>query len=148
MSCLLSEMLCPKGQKATLVCISSNCQNVPFQCLNSGCLCSSLHFKCQAMQLQAVSDYLVNWKEYVGKDAREFMARVERIYSNIKSWLERELKLFHSFCKDLFLGKDYSKLIYLIEKEQKKSITSQLFSSSLKNITQPSCTPFSSFTHS
>lgn len=64
------------------------------------------------------------------------MSRVEKIFANIRSRLEKEFKLFSAFCKDLFLGKDYSKLMYFIEKDEKKNITSHLFASSLKKITE------------
>jgi len=46
------------------------------------------------------------------------MNRVEKIFSNLKSRLEREESLFHEYCKDNFLGKDYSKFMYLLEKKE------------------------------
>jgi hypothetical protein len=50
----------------------------------------------------------------------------------------KEEKIFITFCSDLFVGKDYSKLMHFIEKDDKKQITSQLITSSIKNITEKS----------
>jgi len=70
MSHLLHNMMCPKQQKAGLVCINSNCNRPPFHCQDITCGCATLHFKCQIMQVGAVSEYLQNWKSYVSVEGK------------------------------------------------------------------------------
>jgi hypothetical protein len=41
------------------------------------------------MKLEAFQDYLVNWKKWIGKGSREFMARVSKIYANARDKLDR-----------------------------------------------------------
>ena len=61
---------CPRNQKATTICLSHNCSNQPFQCSNAQCPCDSVHSRCKAMQWSAVREYLLNWKNNIGKESR------------------------------------------------------------------------------
>jgi hypothetical protein len=47
------------------------------------------------MQWQSASEYLMNWSLGIGKEGKEFVSRVEKIYSNLRGRLEREEKMFH-----------------------------------------------------
>ncbi len=42
------------------------------------------------------------------------MTRVSKIYANAKDKLNREEKIFMEYCKDLFVGKDHTKVIFLL----------------------------------
>jgi hypothetical protein len=41
------------------------------------------------MKLEALQDYLMNWKKWIGKGSKEFMTRVTKIYANARDKLGR-----------------------------------------------------------
>ena len=42
---------------------------------------------------------------------------MDKIFANLRKKVDLEEKIFHDYCKDNFLGKDYNKLMYLLDKK-------------------------------
>lgn len=130
-------MRCHNGHAAATACLSHDCQAAsPFQCSTSPCNCGSLHHRCKSMRLSAVQDYLAHWEKWIGKESQQFMSRVGKMYASARDKLKREEEIFVDYCRTMLLGKDHARVVSLIERQEYRSLTSQLLSASLSKITE------------
>ena len=74
--------------------------------------------------------------EWIGKESQQFMSRVGKMYASARDKLKREEEIFVDYCRTMLLGKDHARVVSLIERQEYRSLTSQLLSASLSKITE------------